>query len=200
MSEDWTKKFNHRLLAASQENQDSAKALREWRFIGAITDHGKPNSTCGVCGNHGLRYHFRIVNQFTGETIWVGSQCVLNFENSPSAGSITPSALAKRAQNKLKHKIDAPEINNLILPLKQLYDLVGKSDRRKIHWAVGKFQRKGGFSPKDLAWLFQAMNILGVPYQAEDYPLSLKSKQDRLEYSQMTITARALIEPSLPEA
>lgn len=200
MSENWTEKFNNRLLTASQENQDSEKALSEWRFTGSIIDHGKPNATCGVCGNHGLRYHFRIVNQITGEAIWVGSQCILNFESSPSAQSIKPSSLAKRSQNKLKHKIDDPAIANLILPLKQLYHQTAKGDRRKIHWAVGKFQRRGKFSPKDLAWLFQAMNILTISFEPKDFPLSLKNKQDRLEYSQLTITARALIEPCLPKS
>ena len=199
MKSNWTKKFSTNLLTVSQENQDTSKALREWKFTGSFTDHGKPQAVCGLCGNTGLRYHFLIANQQTGEAIWVGSQCILNFDLSISQISKRPSSSRKEKQTDLKQHIEAARVTMLLRPVQQLYYQVGKADRRKIHWAVGKFEHRGAFSPKDLAWLFQAMKMLGIGFQAQDYPLTLRAKQDRLEFSQLPLTARSMIEPCLTE-
>lgn len=200
MNKNWTEKFSTSLLAASQEDRDTSQALREWKFTGSLTDHGKPIAQCGLCGNSGLRYHFLIANQLTGEALWVGSQCILHFDLSASQIGIKPSALINKIKKEQKNQIDAARFTKLLIPVQQLYFQVGKSDQRKIHWAVGKFQRRGGFSPKDLAWLFQAMMLIGIDFNAKDYPLTLKAKQDRQELSQLTLTARAMIKPCLEKS
>lgn len=199
MNTNWTKKISSHILAVSQETNDASKAFKEWQFSGSITDHGKPVAQCGLCGHTGLRYHFMIANRNTGEALWVGSQCILNFDISipQTAGRKPPSR--KEKQKELKNYAENIRITKLLIPLKELYQQVGKADRRKVHWAVGKFQRRGAFSPKDLAWLFQAMRLVGIGYHAQDYPLTLRTKQDRLEFNQLSLTARAMIEPCLTD-
>jgi hypothetical protein len=189
----WTDKFSTQILAVSQEDQDTAQALQEWHFTGSVTDHGKPIARCGLCGHTGLRYHFLIANRQTGEALSVGSQCILNFDISVSQASGKLLSSRSEKQQELKHQLEAARITKLLLPLQQLYHQVGKADRRKVHWAVGKFQRRGAFSPKDLAWVFQAMRLLGISYPAKDYPLTFRSKQDRIEYAQLSLTARTMI-------
>jgi hypothetical protein len=193
-------KIHQHILAISQEDQKVDQALREWRFNGAFRDHGAPTARCGLCGNTGLRYHFRIVNQLTGEVLWVGSQCILNFDLSSATTSKAGLYNLKGRQKELMNQIEAARITKLLLPVQQLYELAGKADQRRIRWAVGKFQRRGSFSPKDLAWLLQAMQLMGIGYQAEDYPLTLRARQDRLEYSQLSLTARAIVAPCLTDA
>lgn len=197
MKNNWTKKFTTQILAVSQEDKNADQALREWRFTGSVTDHGKPLARCGLCGHTGLRYHFMIANRQTGEALWVGSQCILNFDISVRSTAGIKLSGRKQIQQELKHQIETDRITKLLAPLHQLYQQVGKADRRKVHWAVGKFQRRGAFSPKDLAWLFQAMRLVGINYPAEDYPLTLRAKQDRLEYAQLPLTARSMIDSCL---
>ena len=192
-----SKKIHQKILAISHESQQVEQAFKEWRFNGAFKDHGAPIARCELCGHTRLRYHFRIINRHTGEALWVGSQCILNFDLSP-----TPSGKEHHPDQKTKHsqllsQIEEAKIAKLLIPLQQLYEQVNKSDQRRIHWAVGKFQRRSAFSPKDLAWVFQAMQMLGIEFQAQSYPLTLRSKQDRVEYSQLSLTARAVIAPSL---
>lgn len=193
----FSQKFEQTILEISQESQQIDLAIKEWRFSGAFQDHGAPTARCELCGNTGLRYHFRVFNQKTGEALWVGSQCILNFDITGFDPNKTSRRSQKEKQQELRHQIDAKAIAELLLPLQQMYTLVSKSDRRKIHWAVGKFQRRGAFSPKDLAWLFQAMQILGIQYQSQNYPIILRSKQDRAEYTQLSITARREIDNCL---
>jgi hypothetical protein len=196
MPESSLRKIENSILKVSQEDKEIEKARREWRFTGSFKDHQKPCTSCELCGNTGLRYHFRIVNQYTGEALWVGSQCILQFDLSQSQRSYrAKSDSDKRRQ--IQAEIQTAQITRLLYPIQQLYEQVGKSDRRKIHWAVGKFQRRSGFSPKDLAWLLQAMQMLNIPYPADGYTLTLRSRQDRQEYTQLSISARRLIDPYL---
>lgn len=55
------------------------KAFEEWRFTGHTEDHGEPVETCQLCGQEGLRYHFQIQNEYTANTLEVGSHCILQF-------------------------------------------------------------------------------------------------------------------------
>lgn len=197
MKNNWTKKFSTQILAVSHESTDVDQALREWRFTGFVTDHGKTVARCGLCSHTGLRHHFLIANGQTGEALWVGSQCILNFDISVRSTVGKKLSGRKQIQQELKHQVETAKVTKLLAPLQQLYQRVGKADRRKVHWAVGKFQRRGAFSPKDLAWLFQAMQLVGIDYSAQDYLLTLRSKQDRLEYGQLPLTARNMIEPCL---
>jgi hypothetical protein len=48
------------------------KAFEEWRFTGHTHDHEEPIETCKLCGQEGLRYHFEIQNDFTGNSLDVG--------------------------------------------------------------------------------------------------------------------------------
>jgi hypothetical protein len=200
MTKNWTEKFSTALLASSQEDQDTSLALREWKFTGSLTDHGKPIAQCGLCGHSGLRYHFMIANQLSGEVLWVGSQCILHFDLQASKIGIKPSSEIHKNKQERKNQIDAARFTELLIPVQQLYFQVGKSDQRKIHWVVGKFQRRGGFSPKDLAWLFQAMMLVEINFQSKDYPLTLKTKQDQQELSQLSLTAREMIKPCLEKS
>jgi hypothetical protein len=185
-----SEKIQQHILRRSQEDQQVDRAIREWRFTGSFKDHQAPNALCELCGNTGLRYHFQIVNQITGEALWVGSQCILNFD-------LSKTRIRRAKKNHIQSELEAARFTRLIPPIQKLYEQVGKADRRKIHWAVGKFERRGGFSPKELAWLFQAMMLLQISFPAEEYPLTLRSKQDRQEYSLLPITTRNLIDKCL---
>lgn len=60
-------------------SEDVYKALTEWEATGLVVDHEAPDEVCKLCDNTGLRYHFKIENSHTGNTLMVGSQCILRF-------------------------------------------------------------------------------------------------------------------------
>ena len=78
----WQDKVHKKLLETSTIDADFEQLRTEWRFTGNYKDHGKNEATCELCGNHGLRHHYLIGNKQTGEALWVGSQCILNFDES----------------------------------------------------------------------------------------------------------------------
>jgi hypothetical protein len=197
MDDKKSNKIYNQILQVSQEKEEIDKAIREWRFSGEFKDHQKPSATCELCGNSGLRYHFRIVNRVTGELLWVGSQCILNFDLSHPKANVERSLSSSDKRKQIQAEIEGVLYTRLLQPIQQLYQRVGKSDRRRIHWAVGRFQRRGAFSPKDLAWLLQAMRLMAIPFPSEGYALSLRTRGDRQEFSQLSISARKLIEPYL---
>lgn len=55
------------------------KAFEEWTVTESVLDHETPQETCELCGQGSLRYQFEIKNSLTGNTLWVGSQCILKF-------------------------------------------------------------------------------------------------------------------------
>ena len=83
-----TDRWKQRLTARYpdfQAGEDEQAFFRQWTHTGQFKDHGKPTAVCDLCGNTGLRYHFLVANRQTGEAIWVGSECVLNFDLSEAA-------------------------------------------------------------------------------------------------------------------
>ena len=79
MNARWEEKVKRKLQAGG-EAEEFSRALRQWKHTGAFKDHGAAIAACELCGHSGLRYHYLIANQQTGEALWVGSQCILNFE------------------------------------------------------------------------------------------------------------------------
>ena len=190
----WEKRIQQRHPEFENE-VDETEFFNQWHFTGRFVDHGSNSAVCGLCGNSKLRYHFLIAHRETGEALWVGSQCVLNFGvsgrlvNQKQRSARQDEAPAASEENVLQ----------LVNQLQNVYQLVTRSDQRKIRWLVGKFQQRGAFSPKDTAWLFQVMLICGVRPDFAAFPLTLRTKKDRAELAELSLTARRLIAPSLTE-
>lgn len=55
-------------------------AFAEWSFTENTVDHETPIETCELCGQQDLRYHFEIANPYTEAALWVGSHCILQFD------------------------------------------------------------------------------------------------------------------------
>jgi hypothetical protein len=68
-----------RTLVALSKSDDLAEAESEWRYAGRYEDHGGPFAICDLCGKQNLRYQFEIQNRVNGQSLLVGSRCVLLF-------------------------------------------------------------------------------------------------------------------------
>ncbi|HKJ27721.1 MAG TPA: hypothetical protein VJ965_08790 [Anaerolineales bacterium] len=190
----WEKRIQQRFPTLLDKGSE-AEFFAQWIFTGKFVDHGANTAVCGLCGNQKLRYHFLIAHRETGEAVWVGSQCVLNFGVSKKRMTRKQSE-ARRARNAAAAEEKIPTI---IDQLQQVYPLVTQSDQRKLRWLVGKFQQTGSFSPQDAAWVFQVMQICGIQPDFEVFPLSLRTKKEKAELAGLPLNARRLVAASLTE-
>ncbi|MBT3240181.1 MAG: hypothetical protein HON98_05650 [Chloroflexi bacterium] len=95
----WEEKVRSKLAKDLDVETSFDQIRQEWHFTGNYKEHGSPNATCELCGNKGLRHHYLIAHKQTGEALWVGSQCILNFDES-----IYGEVKKFVAQNKKKNK------------------------------------------------------------------------------------------------
>lgn len=173
--------------------------FNQWTFTGKFIDHGSPSAVCGLCGNQKLRYHFLIAHRETGEAMWVGSQCILNF-------GVSDKRISKRQREARRESSQADDaalgqerVLAIIDQLQNVYHQVTQADQRKIRWLVGKFQQCGAFSPQDAAWIFQVMLVCGVRPEFELFPISLRTKKEKAELSALPLTTRRLVAAGLTD-
>ncbi|MBN3777343.1 hypothetical protein G3O06_07210 [Burkholderia sp. Ac-20345] len=82
------------------------KAFEEWTVTESVVDHETPRETCELCGQESLRYQFEIRNSLTGNTLWVGSQCILKFGLSVfENGRILSPEDAKKKINRIMEQM-----------------------------------------------------------------------------------------------
>ena len=174
---------------------DDPSFCSQWTHTGQFRDYGSPQAVCQLCGNTGLRYHFLIAHKETGEALWVGSQCVLNFDLSAEAVEQQKAKAKQQALVETQYQ----QLMAILQEVQQVYILLKQGDQRKIRWIVGKFQQRGSFSPADLAWLFQGMAMCGCVPDFSLYSLALSAKRDRSEILQLGISGLRLIAPSLTD-
>ena len=87
------------LLRCSTSN-DVDEAIKEWKF----TRSWMNESACELCGHFPIHFHFQIVNRLNGNSLVVGSECILNYLDIPGVPS--KEALRKRL-NQMKSKARA---------------------------------------------------------------------------------------------
>jgi hypothetical protein len=169
----------------------------QWRHTGQFRDHGKPVAACELCGNTRLRYHFLVAHRQTGEAIWVGSQCVLNFELSVGAVLSRQRRARQEVEEAANLEATRENLTQLLAQLQGIYHAASVQEQRHIRWMVGRFQRRGGFSPADMGWLFAAMLASGQSLDPSLFPMILRTKKDRQEIRGLSNSALAWIAPVL---
>lgn len=190
----WAARINARHSYFTEENAEDF--FSGWRHTGQFRDHGAPTAICGLCGNTGLRYHFLVAHRETGEALWVGSQCVLNFDLGEDAAQRKVRQARQRVADEFA-EIDEAQLIEMLAQLQGIYQKANREEQRRIRWMVGKFQRRGGFSAGDLGWLFQAMLAAGIKLDPNLFPLILKTKQDKQEIGQLSLSALGWLSPAL---
>jgi hypothetical protein len=194
----WEKRIQQRFPAYSEAGSE-AGFFDQWVFTGKFIDHGTTSAVCGLCGNQNLRYHFLVAHRETGEAIWVGSQCVLNFGASEKKVAKKRRLARKKNRKAQEPAIEEERILAIFDQLQTIYPKVTQNDQRKIRWLVGKFQQCGAFSPEDAAWIFQVMLVCGLQPKFQLFPISLRTKKEKAELAALPLTTRRLVAASLTE-
>lgn len=194
----WLERIARRHPAFSSENAE--EFFNAWKHTGQIRVHDDQNAVCELCGYPRLRYQFLVAQRDTGEAIWVGSECVLNFELPESAVQARLRQVRREQAAEAQAAQDEVRFSAMLTQLQPIYRQAGRGEQRRIRWMVGKSQQRGGFSPGDLGWLYLASLAAGVTLEIELFPLVLRSKQDRLELRNLIPGALRWLAPGLSEA
>lgn len=162
-----------------------------WRYKGRLRDLGKPQGACGLCGNTGLRYQFMIVRVDTGEALWVGSACILNFSLTEKAAQARIRRAARKAEQEGGQWADEAQMTAVLEQLQRVYRHANQAEQRYLRWMAGKFQRRNGFSPGDIGWLFGAALACGERLDPACLPMIVRTRKDRQELARLSTSAKA---------
>jgi len=134
-----------------------AEAYKDWIFTGETKDHGKPIETCQLCEKEKVRYRFKIKNENTNKTLWVGSRCILKFNISVMEQSyrLKPTEV----KNKLNSLMQKMRLDACLNTLKAL---ATKQNKDIFNNAIRFYEKNKYFTPKyasAILWHLQKSNI-----------------------------------------
>jgi hypothetical protein len=160
------------------------EAFEEWSFIDHTIDHETPDETCQLCDKEGLRYHFEIQNVLTGESLMVGSHCILQFGLSVfDEGRRLNSNEAKKKLDRLTTKM---RLDSTIRSLERLAD---KENDSRLSGALAYLKVNKKLTPKYAAmvlWRLQERHIdhcpsfFKVSLRRDDHKEALRSMKPRM--------------------
>jgi len=176
----WLKNSIKNLVPLSKADEFK-EALKEWEFSGNVIDHEEPNETCELCEHEKLRYHYEIVNSLESSHLWVGSSCILRFQEIMVYGEdgallTTESQRRSELDKALKEK----QVDLALQPLRELW----KNDReyrKYIEKNVSHLKEKDAFLPKGLAILCAQMKNYEIEYKASMFPVYLRTKESKAQ-------------------
>ncbi|MGL1959110.1 MAG: hypothetical protein OCD00_17565 [Colwellia sp.] len=173
------------------------EALGEWYFTGDVEDHGEATMECELCEHPELRYHFEIGNKNNNNSLWVGSSCILKFQEIDvfdEDGNELRSELDRKEQlnKELKKRLE----EKLLDPLRNLWRIqTNILYRKEVERIVEKYKKNSAFQPDELVWLFTEMKKNDIGYDPKRYKLTLRSHYDKSALKLISIEQLRLIHP-----
>ena len=132
--------------------------------------------------------------------LWVGSKCIEQFQVAvlDAQGKLVEDVAGKGRA--LREVMKDAVKERILASLDVLFESADREMQSKLRWIAGKFTRRGGFSPKDLVTLFQLLNASNIAYEPGIYPVTLRSKKDKVELVNLTPTELSMITDCLTTA
>ena len=157
--------------------------FQEWSFTGTQTDHEEPSQVCELCGMTGLRYHFQIEHESSGETMEVGSECILRFDIAyyENGRRIDDKAEIRRSLGK---RVKEMQRRAAIAALDRLADLEG-NDMLKI--AADKMRNEQPLPPKLASTVLWRMSNRRIDHQPSTFKVRLTRDADKAALKQMAV-------------
>ena len=191
----WLENSMKNLIHVSEAGSFS-EALAEWSFTGGVVDHEEPIEVCELCEHEELRYHYEIHNSMTENRLWVGSSCILKFQDinvydDDGNRLVDDEKRKKQLEKALKEKL----IDLMLDSLRELWRK-DKSYRKYTENSVKFFKEKGGFLPEVLTILFLRMKQSQIQYNPENFPIYLRSDWAKEQLKMLDMELLNLIKPS----
>ncbi|MHA2718298.1 hypothetical protein ACXZ7B_27015 [Vibrio owensii] len=160
-------------------------ACKEWVFSGEVIDYGEVNQQCELCEHDELRYHFLIENGVNSNQLWVGSSCILRFEEIVVLDENQRELLDHKERKKALDKaLRTKQIDASLEPLRKLWK-VAINSRNVVHHKALEIKEGKSLSPDSLKELFDLMNKYEIQFKACDYSVNLRSEYNQFQLSYM---------------
>jgi|HubBroStandDraft_1064217.scaffolds.fasta_scaffold104613_2 hypothetical protein len=170
---DYTKRVAANILPRSVA-QTLPGAFREWQVTGEVIDHEADEVKCELCEHEGLRYHFKIENSLTGNELWVGSKCILQFQIAMyrDGRALSAAEVKRELAALLKRK-------RTEFVLKALRSVAATENHDILRGALDYFEEHGNLSPK-LAWVvFWKLRQHSIPRDPRWFKVALRRIKHR---------------------
>lgn len=168
------------------------EAFKEWYFNGKTEDHEQAIEECELCNQEQLRYHFKIVNRYTNEDLWIGSQCILKFkvavyEDDQLLGE-------KETKKKLGALIKQMRVESCVSALQRL---VQKENTDMLSNALNFYQKNKNLTPNYARVIFWRLKKYNIDHNPSFFKISLRKDKYRKDLRDMEISHVHLIWPAL---
>ncbi|GEK15940.1 hypothetical protein [Aliivibrio fischeri] len=188
----WLEKSIENILPLSISN-DFKVAFSEWLFSGEVIDYGHVCVECELCEHDELRYHYKINNKLTDKLLWVGSSCILRFEeiavfNENNEAVTSPDERRKVLERALKDK----QIDISLEPLRKLWS-VNFERRNYIHYQAEEIKSRNSISPDALNVLFMDFKKFEIDFKPEHYSVNLRDSLNQYQLLNMNEESQKLI-------
>jgi hypothetical protein len=174
MSRNWIERVKLNLLPLSK-NSDITKAIEEWKYTGVYHDNKGSSGTCELCGHNPIVKQFAIQNQLNHNKMTVGSECILEFrirveENGEALDST-------QARGKMMRDLrEATEEKRVERIFENLMTLSNAEPEQDMQGFFNRLISEGNFTPKQLKKLFWRLSTNKISFQANDYKIALRTK------------------------
>lgn len=164
------------------------EAFQEWFFTEEICDHGESVVDCELCEKTELRYHFKIENENTSKSLWVGSSCILKFDVAVYEDRLSEVNGARKKLDRVgaKKKLDAlTKKMQKDACLKFLYELA-ESEKNDIFLnAIKYYEKNGSLTPKYARVIFWRLHENNVEYHPSFFKIELKKDKHKNDLREM---------------
>ncbi|MDM8566036.1 hypothetical protein QUF74_10330 [Candidatus Halobeggiatoa sp. HSG11] len=174
----WLENSANNIIPLSKAD-DFKNALKEWEFTGNVIDHEEPTEICELCEHEELRYHYEIENIHNENHLWVGSSCILRFDDiiiyDFEGIQLVDKTERKRELDKaLKEK----QIDLVLKSLRKLWQK-DKEYRKYIEKNVEHLEQKNAFLPKGLAIMCARMKTYKIEFKYSMFPVYLRTDESK---------------------
>lgn len=168
------------------------EAFEEWSFTERTVDHKASVETCQLCEHEQLRYHFEIRNALTKQTLWVGSQCILQFDLSVfEAGRRLSPAETKKKLNRLMQRM------RLQSCLRALEKLAAAENNEILTNALKYYAQNKCLTPKFAFVVLWRLRQHQIDHSPTFFKITLRKARHKEDLRQMPLSRVHMIWPAL---
>lgn len=169
------------------------EAFTEWSFADLVEDHEEAQEVCQLCDQEQLRYHFLIRNALNGNSLWIGSRCILKF-----GISVYDEHRHRLSPEQAKKKLDLlMEQMRLDSCLKALRRLAAAEANKILSSALEYYEKHKVLTPKFAFVVFWRLKTNRIDHSPSFFKISLKRIQHKVDLGAMPADRVHLLWPAL---
>ena len=153
--------------------------MPEWFYTGNTIDLEAPEAQCELCDHPDIRYQFIIQNEYTGNELLIGSECITKFdiravdEWGDRMGTFDTAEVVRRDRNKLITEAKRKRLINAMVALARV------DEQFNIDSLLVYFEKRGAFTPKQLGLVLWRLETHGIEHTKSDFKVTIKRDREK---------------------